>query len=136
MAITTTFTNEILSCLHPTSATKTIGTKTITYPISVRLMTSNGNAASAGTELASGGSYVATTGISTGANWAAASSGSQSTNAAVSQANMPAATVVGIELWDNSGTPQRLEYGSMTSKTTQAGDTLTFTSGAITSAIS
>jgi L-alanine-DL-glutamate epimerase-like enolase superfamily enzyme len=136
MAITTTVVNGILTALHPTSSTATIGTLTITYPISVRLMTANGNAGTGGTELGSGGDYVAATGMSVAGNWATASAGSQSTNAAVSQANMPAATVVGIELWDNSGTAQRLEYGSMTSKTTQAGDTLTFTSGAITSAIS
>lgn len=127
--------NEIVSALHPTSGTKTVGSLTITFPISVRLMTANGSATAAGTELTSGGSYVAGTGISTGANWAAVSGGSQATNAVVSQTNMPAATIVGIETWDANGTPRRIEYGSITSKTTVAGDTLSFASGAITSAI-
>lgn len=128
--------NAILTALHPTSATATIGTKTITYPISIRLMTTNGNATTLGTELATGGSYVAGTGISVGANWAAAASGSQATSATVSQTNMPATTVVGIELWDASATKQRTEFGALTSsKTTSAGDTLSFASGAITSAL-
>ena len=133
------FVDEILSALHPTTGTKTIGSKTVTAPIKVRLITTLGSGTAAGTELTSGGSYTAGTGISIGSNWAAASAGSQSTNATVSQTNMPAATIVGIELWDSSATPQRLEYsasGGMTSKTTQSGDTLSFTSGAITSAIS
>lgn len=136
MGLTQAFAQEILLSIHPTSGTKTIGTKTITAPIAIRLMTANGSATANGTELTSGGSYVAGTGLSIGANWAAPSGTSQSTNAAVSQANMPAATIVGVELWDASGTPQRIEFGSMTNKTTQAGDTLTFTSGAVTSAFS
>lgn len=127
--------DEIVSALHPTSATKTIGALTITFPIKIRLMTANGNSTTAGTELTSGGSYVAGTGLSIGANWAAVSGGSQATNAIVSQTNMPAATIVGIELWDSNGTPKRTEWGSITSKTTVAGDTLSFASGAVTSAI-
>ena len=134
MGLTQVMAQEVLLTIHPTTGTKTLGTKTITAPIVLRLMTANGSATANGTELASGGSYVAGTGLSIGANWAAPSGTSQSSNAAVSQANMPAATTVGVELWDSSGTPQRIEHGSMTSKTTQAGDTLTFTSGAITSA--
>ena len=132
---TTLLANKILNALHPTSGTTTLGAQTITFPIKIRLMTANGTATANGTELTSGGSYVAATGISTGANWAAASSGSQATNAVLSQTNMPAATIVGIELWDSNGTPIRTEWGSMTSKTTSAGDTLSFASGAITSAL-
>jgi len=141
MTFTTTIANATLDALHPTSGTKTLGTLTITYPIKIRLIVGssgsfNSTVGSAGTELSTGGSYTAGTGISIGANWAAASSGTQSSNAAVSQTNMPAATVLGVEFWDSSGTPQRLEFGTMTSKTTQAGDTLSFASGAITSALS
>lgn len=127
--------DAIVTALHPTSGTSTLGTLTVTAPIKVRFMTANGNATTAGTELTSGGSYVAGTGQSIGANWAATSGGSQATNAIVSQTNMPAATIVGIELWDSNGTPKRTEWGSITSKTTVAGDTLSFASGAITSAI-
>lgn len=128
--------DEIVSALHPTSGTKTIGALTITYPLAIRLMTAAGSATAAGTELSSGGSYVAATGISMGANWAVVSGGSQATNAALSQTNMPAATITAIELWDSSGTKRRTEFGNLTaSKTTSAGDTLSFASGAITSAI-
>jgi hypothetical protein len=45
---------------------------------------------------------------------------------------MPAATIVAVEVWDSAGTPVRLWQGSMTSKTTNSGDTLSFASGAIT----
>lgn len=128
--------NEIVSAMHPTSGTKTIGSLTITYPLAVRLMTAAGSATAAGTELASGGSYVNATGISVGANWGSVSSGAQATSAALSQANMPAATIVGIELWDSSGTKRRIEYGNLAaSKTTSSGDTLSFASGAITSTL-
>jgi hypothetical protein len=127
--------NEILDALHPGTSTKTVGTKTITAPIVVRLMTANGSDTANGTELSTSGSYVAVTGISVGTNWAAASAKSKATNGALSQTGMPAATIVGIELWDSSGTAQRIDWGSMTSKTTQSGDTLSFASGAISVAI-
>jgi len=127
--------DALLNALHPSSGTATVGTKTITAPIKVRLMTANGSDTAAGTELGSGGSYVAATGINIDTNWAASSAKSKATNATVSQTNMPSATVVGVELWDSSGTPQRIDWGSMTSKTTTSGDTLSFTSGAISVAI-
>lgn len=128
--------NEIVSALHPTSGTKTIGGLTITYPLAIRLMTAAGSATAAGTELASGGSYVNGTGISLGANWGSVSSGSQATSAAVSQTNMPAATIPAIELWDNSGTKRRIEYGDLAApRTTSAGDTLSFASGSIASTL-
>ena len=133
--------DALLDALHPSSGTATVGTKTITAPIRVRLMTTNGSDTAAGTELASGGSYVngngapTTGGISIDTNWAASSAKSKATNATVSQTNMPATTIVGVELWDTHATAQRIDWGSVTSKTTQAGDTLSFTSGAISVAI-
>jgi hypothetical protein len=135
---TTLLCNKILTALHPTSATTTLGSQTITFPILVRLMTANGTATANGTELTTGGSYTtAATGINTGpgANWAAASGGSQATSAVCSQTNMPVATIIGIELWDSTATKIRTEFGSMTSKTTAAGDTLSFAIGAISSAL-
>lgn len=129
--------NEIVSSLHPTTGTKTVGALTITAPISCRFMTTAGNSTTAGTELTSGGSYVAGTGVSIGSNWAAVSGASQATNAVVSQTNMPAATIPAIELWDGHGTPKRIEFGNLTtSRTTSSGDTLSFASGAISSALS
>jgi hypothetical protein len=143
MALHQATANAILTAMHATSATTTLGTITVTAPNKIRLMTAQGTASATGTELATGGSYVsqnttpATGGVSIGTNWAAASAGSQATNAIVSQANMPVATIVGIELWDSHATvPVRLEYTtSFTSKTTASGDTLSFASGAITSAL-
>jgi hypothetical protein len=72
-----------------------------------------------------------------GTNWAAAAAGSQATNAVISQTNMPVATIVGIEIWDSHATvPVRIEYTTaFTSKTTASGDTLSFASAAITSAL-
>jgi hypothetical protein len=127
-----TLANAILDAMLPNSGTATLGTKTITGPTHTRFMTANGSDTSAGTEL-SGGSYVAG-GIST--TYAAAASGSKASNAAVTQTGMPAATVVGVELWDTSATPQRLLWGALTSNvTTAAGDTLTIASGNLTAAL-
>lgn len=126
----------ILTALHPTSGTATLGSLTVTFPIKIRLMTAAGTQTAAGTELGSGGSYVAGTGLSIGANWGAAATGSQAINAVVSQTNMPVATIPAIELWDSNGTPKRMEFGNLTaSKTTASGDTLSFASGALTSAL-
>lgn len=146
MALDQSLANAILTAMHPTSGTPVLGSKTITYGttgIRIRLMTAQGTAAATGTELASGGSYVAqgttpaTGGISMGTNWAAAAAGSQATNAVLSQTNMPVATIVGIEIWDGHATvPVRIEYTtSFTSKTTASGDTLSFASAAITSSL-
>lgn len=131
MALDQTRANEVLTWMHAGSAPTAL-----TSPTRVRLMTANGSAAAAGTELASGGGYTAGTGAPS-VTWSAASAGSQATNAAVSVTNMPATTIVGIEIWDSGGTPKRVEFGSLTaSKTTASGDTLSFASGAITSALS
>lgn len=109
----------------------------------VRLMTVNGNSTTNGTEL-SGGSYTPGTGIvystGSGGTFTAPSYGSGSsstqTNATLSQAGMPAATIVGIEIWDSAGTPLRWPWGALQSTvTTNIGDTLSFGSGAIQEAI-
>lgn len=109
----------------------------------VRLMTTNGSSTGNGTEL-SGGSYVQGTGIvyTTGtsgtftASTYSSGSGSTQTNAALSQAGMPAATTVGIEIWDSAATPLRWAWAALSSAiTTNPGDTLTFSSGAILAAL-
>lgn len=105
----------------------------------LRLMTVNGSSTVNGTELA-GGSYVPGTGIafSTGTSGAfsaaayASGSGTIQTNTTLSQAGMPAATTVGIEIWDSAGTPLRWPWGSLASAiTTNNGDTLSFAAAAI-----
>lgn len=104
-------------------------------PLKCRLMTAIGSATVAGTELASGGSYVAATGLSP-ATMAAAAAGSAASSVAITQTNMPVATITAIELWDSAGTPVRKWYGALTaSKTTNAGDTFTIAIGSLTAAL-
>jgi hypothetical protein len=98
-----------------------------TAPLKVRLMTANGSAASAGTEVA-GGLYTAQT-IAMGS----ASAGSAANTNAISFTGMPACTVVGIEIWDSNGSPVRRWWGAVSaSKTYGAGDTATIAIGAVT----
>lgn len=101
-----------------------------TLPLKLKLMTANGTDSSNGTELGTSGGYTAG-----GATvvFAAAASGAVATNADVSWTNMPATTIVGVEVWDTAGSPVRLAYGALaSSKTTNSGDTFTVASGALT----
>lgn len=100
-------------------------------PIKLALVTSNGNDATAGTEV-SGGSYARQT-----ITFDPAASGSIASASTITFTNMPTCTVTGIELWDSAGTPVRLAYGSLTaSKALTSGDTLEFTAGSITLSLS
>jgi hypothetical protein len=122
--------NQLLEAIH---ATTTLVASTA--PTKTRFMTAVGTATANGTELATSGGYTSGTGAPT-ITWAAAATGSQASNAIVSVTNMPATTINGIEVWDSNGTPKRQELGSLTvAKTTATGDTLSFASGAITSAL-
>jgi hypothetical protein len=132
MALDQTRANEILTHMHSNSSTPALST-----PIHVRLMVTNGNATTPGTEVATGGGYTSGVGAPT-VTWAAAASGSQATNAAVNVTNYPRVeTVNGIEIWDSYATPRRIEYGAISGggKLMAIGDTLSFASGAITSAL-
>jgi hypothetical protein len=103
-----------------------------TAPIRCRLMTANGSATAAGTELATSGGYTSGTGAPS-VTFAAASGGVANSNSAVTVTNMPATTIVGVELWDSAGSPARKWWGSLTaSKTTASGDTFTIASGSLT----
>lgn len=97
--------------------------------------TSNSTNTTAGTEV-TGGSYTAFPIPASGAFWpsSAPSTGSvTNSGGAATFTNMPATTTYGIEIWDNTGTPVRKWWGSLTaSKTTGAGDTLTFPASSIT----
>lgn len=113
--------NQLLDALVGTAA------YTVTGPIKLALVTANGNDATPGTEV-TGGSYARQT-----ITFGAAASGSISNSASISFAGMPAATVVGIEIYDSAGTPKRLAYGALTtSRVVTAGDTVQFASSAIT----
>ncbi len=121
MALAVGIANAVLTYMHGGAAPGAItGSR-------LALMTTQGSAAAAGTEV-TGGSYARQT-----LSWAAAASGSQATNAAVNFTGMPATTVNSVEVYDTAGTT-RIEYStSFTAKTTNAGDTLSFASAAITS---
>lgn len=105
-----------------------VGTPTRpTTPLKVALVTANGSDTAAGTEV-TGGSY-ARQNLSVGA----AVAGATSNSADLVWTGMPAATVVGVEIWDSAGTPVRLWYGPLTaSRTVAAGDELRLTAGSLT----
>ncbi|GLP64306.1 hypothetical protein TUSST3_09260 [Streptomyces sp. TUS-ST3] len=95
------------------------------------LVTANGSDTAAGTEVA-GGSYARQS-----LSVAAASAGATSNSADLVFAGMPAATVVGVEVWDSAGTPVRLWYGALAvSRTVAAGDELRITAGSLTLSLS
>lgn len=91
----------------------------------VRLMTANGTASAAGTEVV-GGTYAP----AAAPTWAAASGGASSNTTVVSFTGMPAVTVVGVELWTGGATPKRRWFGALaTSRTLTAGDDCEFAVG-------
>jgi hypothetical protein len=97
-----------------------------TAPLKARLMTANGSAGAAGTEVA-GGSYAPQTVV-----FGSAASGAAANNANVVFTGMPAVTVTGVEIWDTSGSPQRLWWGPLTTpKTLNSGDTFQFDTAAL-----
>lgn len=99
-----------------------------TAPLKIRLMTANGSASAAGTEVTNaGGSAYASQSVTF---TAAVGTGSSSNTADVVFTNMPAATIVGIEIWDSAVTPVRWWFGAATApKTTNLGDTLKILAG-------
>lgn len=120
-----TIENQLLDALVGTAA------YSMTSPCKLALMTANGNDSTPGTEV-TGGSYSRQT-----IAFDAAASGSIANNAVINFTGMPAATVVGIEIYDNAGTPKRLAYGALTAnKTTASGDTIQFGIGNITLSLS
>lgn len=89
-------------------------------------MTANGSDSAAGTEV-TGGSYA-----SQSVTFTTAASGESHNNADIVFTSMPAATVVGVEVWDSAGTPVRIWYGALTAnKTTNSGDTFTITTSSL-----
>jgi hypothetical protein len=105
-----------------------VGTPTRpTTPLKVALVTANGTDTAAGTEV-TGGSYARQN-----LAVAAAVGGATSNSADLVFTGMPAATVVGVEIWDSAGTPVRLWYGPLTaSRTVSAGDELVLSAGQLT----
>jgi hypothetical protein len=105
-----------------------VGTPTRpTTPLKVALVTANGTDTAAGTEV-TGGSYARQN-----LAVAAAVGGATGNSADLVFTGMPAATVVGVEIWDSAGTPVRLWYGPLTaSRTVSAGDELVLSAGSLT----
>ena len=101
-----------------------------TTPLKVALVTAAGSDTAAGTEV-TGGSYARQN-----LAVAAAVGGATSNSADLVVTGMPAATVVGVEIWDSAGTPVRLWYGALSaSRTVSAGDELRLTAGSLTLAL-
>lgn len=101
-----------------------------TMPLMLRLMTANGSDAAAGTEVTnSGGSAYTPQSVAVGA----ATGTTTATNTAdVVFANMPTATIVGVEIWDSAGSPVRWWWGPATApKATNLGDPLKVLAGAL-----
>ncbi|KUL59670.1 hypothetical protein ADL32_19060 [Streptomyces albidoflavus] len=118
--LTNTGENRALDWLMGTATTAP------TLPLRVALVTANGTDAAAGTEV-TGGSYARKN-----LAVAAAVNGATSNSADLVWTGMPAATVVGVEVWDSAGTPVRLWYGALgTSRTLLAGDELRIVAGAL-----
>jgi len=102
-----------------------------TLPLSVRLLTALGSDSAPGTEVTNAGgstytpqsvAFPAATGTTTTAN-----------SADIVFTNMPACTVVGLEIWDSAGTPFRWWQGAATaSKTVNLGDTIRILAGQLT----
>lgn len=126
--------NEVLTWMHGGASPTALNATS-----RLRIYTVIGNATTEGTQVATGGGYTGGNAAGTGVplSWAAAASGSQATNAVASVTNYPRVeTVAAVEVWDGAASPKRVEYGALAaSKTMAAGDTLSFASGAITSAL-
>lgn len=91
----------------------------------LRLMTTVGTATGNGTEV-TGGSYTPQA-----ITWAAPTGKTISNSAAITFTGMPAATVAGVEIWD-TGTNRKWFGALSATRTTAAGDSITFAAGSIT----
>lgn len=102
-----------------------------TTPLKVALVTANGSDTTAGTEV-TGGTYARKN-----LTVAASVGGVTSNSADLLFEGMPAATVVGVEIWDSAVTPVRLWYGPLTdSRAVDAGDDARFQAGELTLSLS
>lgn len=104
-----------------------------TSPLKVRLMTANGSDSAAGTEVTGGGYTPQSLAFP-----AASGTTSTSNSGALNFTNMPACTVVGLEIWDSAGTPVRLWWGPLTgnaTKTFAGGETFQIAAGQLTASM-
>ncbi|WP_309049103.1 hypothetical protein [Streptomyces sp.] len=123
--LTNTAENRALDWMLGTSTTAP------TLPLKVALVTVAGDDAAAGTEVA-GGSYARND-----VTFAAASGGAVANSADLLWTGMPAATLVGWEIWDSAGTPVRWWYGPLdSSKTLALGDEFKIAAGGLSLSLS
>ncbi|WP_433134005.1 phage tail fiber protein [Micromonospora sp. CA-240977] len=101
-ALTQTEANRLLDATLGTSAHTAP-----TTPIRLALVTANGSATAAGTEV-TGGSYLRQT-----VTMAAASAGGAANSGTVTFSGLSVGTIVGAEIWDSAGSPRRLYYGAL-----------------------
>ena len=139
-----TDTNQIAKFMNYMYANAGSITTTITTPLHLRLMTAMGSSPANqnshnGTEL-SGTGYTAGGSALSASNAAAFGTFSGSSPAAVTNINSVSwsvgsswTTVVGVEIWDTTGTPVRLAQGTLTSNIAGAvnGDTVQFAAASI-----
>lgn len=117
--------NQVAASLGEASYVATV------TPVRGRLMTANGSSSSNGTEVTnSGGSTYTPADVSAAITSVAALPVVNS--AAITWANLPTATIVGLELWDSAGTPKRKWFGALAaSRAVVLGDSLTIAPGAL-----
>lgn len=102
-----------------------------TTPLKVALVTANGTDSAAGTEV-TGGSYTRQDITLTSST----SGSGVSNDADILFTGMPAATIVGIEIWDSAGSPVRLWHGPLAAnKTVAANDEFKLAAGDVDLAI-
>lgn len=127
----------VVAAMHINSSTATVGTITITGPINIRAMavnpTSDNNA---GTEITTGGSYTSGgtgLGAPTFGTVAIVSNIASITTitSALNKTGMPVATIVGLAEYDSSATKLPTWWGSVTTLTTNSGDTVSIAIGGL-----
>jgi hypothetical protein len=108
----------------------------LTGPLKQKLVTTASTDTAQGTEVANaGGSAYAEQTVAFGAPTAGTPS-TAANSGAVSYTNMPATTVVGVDVHDSAGTPQRALFAALSAnKTTGLGDTLSFAAGSIVASL-
>lgn len=129
MALDQAFAKKVQDHLHGgTALTQPTGHKMLLYTVI-------GTATTGGTELTTGGGYTAGTGQTIAFSAATTATPSVSANSGiVAYTNMPATTIVAVEIKDGSSV--RMEWGGLTAnKTTASGDTLSFAAAAVQSAL-
>lgn len=108
--------NNVLDALNGVASFTAVVT-----PVKVRLMTANGNATTNGTQLATGAGSGSGAGYTSGGAtvvMTGAVAGASGPTADLRWDNMPACTVVGVEVWD--ATPRRIQLGALTTPRTVA----------------